>query len=410
MELNNLFEHIEGNEAELIELRRSFHRDPELLFDVDRTAAKVAELLEGWGLEVKRGAGNHFGKGVVATLQGIGGGIGRTVLLRADMDALPIAEQTEAEYRSRREGVMHACGHDAHMAMLLGAAKAFARHRDKLRGTIKFVFQPAEEGAVPSPLDGRLVSGGRDLVESGVLDGVDACFALHVWPELPVGTIGVHPAYAMAASSHFTVTFQGVAGHHSSPHLAVDAIMMASQFIQEMKAAMATVVNPLEPAVLAFGTLKAGAVINAIAADAEIRGTYRAYNPEVVEQVRSLIVKRSQAIAESFGGSSETLFRIGTALRNDEHYGALARRAGAVVAGEDNAISLQSPSLAGEDFALYTERVPGAFAFLGVGNTERGIVHSVHHPQFELDERALVIGAKLHAAWAAGALEGTEKK
>lgn len=404
LDIASLFAEIESLEKELIHLRRHFHQYPEVLFDVDRTAAKVAELLESWDIEVQRGVGKHFGKGVVGIIRGRLQG--RTVLLRADMDALPITEQNDSSYKSLSEGIMHACGHDAHMTMLLGAAKALSKHREQLEGTVKLVFQPAEEGARPSPLDGRLVSGGRDLTESGVLEGVDACFALHVWPELPIGQLGVHRSYAMAASSHFTVQFQGVAGHHSSPHLAVDAIMMATQFINEMKIVMSTELDPLEPAVLSYGTLKAGTVINAIAESSEITGTYRTFKPELVEQIRRAIERRSEAIANTYGGTSSVRFRIGTALRNDRAAAELVLKAGSHVFGEANTIVEETPSLAGEDFALYTEQVPGAFAFIGVGNEERGIVHSVHHPRFELDERVLVYGAKLHVQIVKEALSG----
>ncbi|MCS7462685.1 amidohydrolase [Paenibacillus doosanensis] len=390
-------------EEELVAIRRDLHRHPELLYDVHRTAAKVAGLLEEWGLEVRRGVGRHFGMGVVGILRGRAEG--RTVLLRADMDALPIQEENDAAYKSRHEGVMHACGHDAHTAMLLGAAKALSRFREELRGTVKFVFQPAEEGARPVPEDGRLLSGGRDMIEDGILEGVDAGYAFHVWPELPIGTVGVHRQYAMAASYHFTVQFHGVTGHHSTPHQAVDAIVMAAQFIGEIKVAMSTELDPMEPAVLSYGTLRAGSAHNAIADHAVLTGTFRAFDKETILRIVHALEHRAGAVAASFGGRSDVRLREGTPLRNDPRAVRQVQAAGAKVFGEANTLLLDAPSLAGEDFAWYLERIPGAFVFIGAGNAERGIVHPVHHPRFDVDERVLAYGAKLHIQLARQALE-----
>ncbi|QHW34984.1 amidohydrolase [Paenibacillus rhizovicinus] len=390
-------------EAETIRLRRDFHRHPETMFGVDRTAAEVAKQLIAYGLEVEQGVGKHFGKGVVATLRG--SRPGRTVLLRADMDALPIQEQNEAPYRSASDGVMHACGHDAHMAMLLGAANMLSRYRGELAGTVKFAFQPAEEGALPIE-DGSMVSGGRDMIEDGLLDDVDLCFALHVWPELPLGTVGVHRAYAMAASTHFRVAFQGVSGHHGTPHLAVDALLMAAQFVTEMKVAMASEINPLEPGVLSFGTLRAGTALNAIAENSEITGSYRVFEEETVLRVRDAIVRRSSAIAASFGGGSEARFRLGTALKNDPRAAQLALTAGTAVFGAERALALEQPSLAGEDFALYLKKVPGAFAFLGSGTP--ACKQPLHHPNFDIDERMLLAGAKLHVRFVLEAMASND--
>ncbi|NBD23639.1 amidohydrolase [Paenibacillus sp. T1] len=378
-------------ETGLTQLRRDFHRHPETMFDVERTAAKVAGQLRAYGLEVEEGVGKHFGKGVVGTLRG--GRPGRTILLRADMDALPIREQNDVPYRSGVDGVMHACGHDAHMAMLLGAARVLSECRSELAGTIKFAFQPAEEGALEAE-DGSMVSGGRDMIEAGLLDGVDLCFALHAWPELPFGTVGVHRAYAMAASTHFRVAFKGVSGHHGTPHLAVDALLMAAQFVTETKVAMASEIDPLEPGVLSFGTLRAGTALNAIAESSEITGSYRVFEEATVLRVRDAIERRAAAIAASFGGGCETRFRLGTALKNDGKAAELALAAGAAVFGAERAMPLEQPSLAGEDFALYLKQVPGAFAFLGSGTDSHR--HPLHHPRFDIDERLLLKGAKLH--------------
>ncbi|MBP1992207.1 M20 metallopeptidase family protein [Paenibacillus eucommiae] len=394
MNTGPILSYIESLEQELVELRRDFHKYPEVLYDVGRTAAKVAELLDSWGLEVERHVGKHFGMGVTATLRG--GRPGRTVLLRADMDALPIFELNEVDYRSEYPGKMHACGHDVHTAMLLGAAKALSTFRDELTGIVKFVFQPAEEGALPSPIDGRLLSGGRDMIEAGILEGVDICFAQHVKPELPVGTLGVHPKYAMAASSHFKVEFQGKAGHHSTPHQAVDAILMAAQFITEAKVMMASEVNPVEPAVLAFGTVHAGSAVNVIADRSELAGTYRAFSKETVAAITAGIHRHGQAIADAYGGAFALQLREGMALINEKTAVEHVLRAGGRLLGKASTIVLDTPSLAGEDFGWYLDQKPGALVFIGSGSQEEGSVHSIHHPRFNVDEKVLVHGAKLH--------------
>lgn len=394
---------IEEREAEWIALRRELHRQPELLFDVGRTAARVAGLLREFGLEVREGVGDHFGKGVVGILRG--GRPGRTLLLRADMDALPIAEAEGRPYRSEIEGAMHACGHDAHVTMLLAAAYALGRSRERLAGTIKFVFQPAEEGAAPSPRDGELRSGGRDLVESGIADGVDAAFALHVWPELETGGIAIHRREAMAASTHFRVSFAGRSGHHGAPHLAADALLMAAHFAVEAHSAIAVAADPLEPMSFAFGRLQAGNAANVIADTAEVLGTYRAFSETAIWRIRSLLERCAAACADRFGGRCELSFRMGKALINDEAAVRLAAKAGAAVFGAGRVALLDRPSLAGEDFAYYLDRAPGAMVLLGMRDEERGIVYPLHHPSFDLDERALVPGAKLHAQLAAIFLE-----
>jgi amidohydrolase len=381
-------------EAELIAIRRDLHSHPELLYDVPRTSSKVAALLESWGIEVRRNVGRHFGMGVTGTLRGTAGS-GPAILLRADMDALPVTELNEVEYKSGSPGVMHACGHDAHTAMLLGAAQTLAEFRHQLTGTVIFVFQPAEEGASRSPLDGRLLSGGRDMIEDGILDGVDQCYALHVMPELAAGTLGIHPRYAMAASSHFTVKFQGTAGHHSTPHEAVDAIQMAARFVAEANGLMANQINPSEAAVLAFGTLRAGTAINVIAEHSELTGTFRAFSKFTVSRIAEGLERHAAAIAAAYGGRSSLELREGIAVVNDGT--AVQRMLGAArkVLGEERAYLLDQPSLAGEDFGWYLDQVPGAFGFIGCGNTEQGITHALHQPRFNIDEAVLLHGTRI---------------
>lgn len=381
---------------ELIAIRRDLHRHPELLYSVSRTAGVVADLLDSWGIDVERSVGPHFGKGVTGTLRGEAGA-GPTILLRADMDALPIREENDVPYRSLHEGIMHACGHDAHTAMLLGAARTLARFRGRIRGTVRFVFQPAEEGAAPSPLDGRLLSGGRDMIDAGVLEGVDRCFALHVMPELPAGMLGIHEHEAMAASSHFKIRFAGTPGHHSAPHRAVDALQMAARFVVEANGLMANRVDPAEAAVLAFGTLQAGAAINVIAARSELTGTFRAFAKETVAAITDGLRRMAASIADAAGGSFEMELREGMAVRNDAAAVSRVIAAASAILGEQQVVKLSPPSLAGEDFGWYLDQVPGAFAFIGCGNAAEGITHAIHQPRFDLDESILVQGARILA-------------
>lgn len=389
-------------ESDLIRIRRELHAYPEVLFDVDHTTTLIIGLLRKWGLEVKSEVGKHFGQGVVGILHG--SATGETIVLRADMDALPIQEEHDYDYASQREGYMHACGHDAHTAMLLGAAKVLSEHREQIRGTIKFVFQPAEEGALRSPIDGRWISGGRDMIEDGILQGVSKSFAMHVWPDLPVGQIGIHSGTAMAASCHFSIHFQGTSGHHSTPHLASDAIIMAARFVNDMQIFMTTGINPTEAKVLSFGKLHAGTVKNVIASESEVTGTFRAFRTETVERITKAIADYAHSIACLHGGKVTITQRTGTVLNNEASVVQQARQAAEPIFGKENILALEQPFLAGEDFALYTQHRPGVFAFIGCRSQNATSAYPLHHPKFDIDESVLLLGAKMHIQFALDAL------
>ncbi|MCR8656205.1 M20 metallopeptidase family protein [Paenibacillus endoradicis] len=407
--LESMLSYADTLQEELVLVRRDLHRHPELLYQTDRTASIVVTLLEQWGIDVTHNVGPHFGKGVVGTLRG-GAGNGPTILFRADMDALPIEELNEIDYRSNYPGIMHACGHDAHTAMLLGLAKTLAAHRDRLIGEFRFIFQPAEEGAMPSPLDGRLLSGGRDMIEAGILEGVDRCYALHVWPELQVGTLGVHVHYAMAASSHFQVVFSGIGGHHSTPHLAVDAIQMSASYISAVNGMMTYGIDPTESAVLVFGTIQAGTVINAIAEQSVITGTFRAFSKETVSSITNGLDQHAKAIANVYGGSYELVIREGIAVVNDAEAVKDVLRVGSAIFGSEQVQIIDRPSLAGEDFGWYLDRVPGAFVLLGCRNAELAITAGLHKSHFNLDESSLTQGVRLLAHLAITEMKDEEAK
>ncbi|MGG4132277.1 amidohydrolase [Paenibacillus illinoisensis] len=404
--MDDLYSYTDSLKEEIINLRRDFHRYPEVLFDVHQTASKVAHYLQELGLEVHTHIGKHFGMGVVGILKSMRSG--PTIVLRADMDALPIMEANEYSFRSTREGFMHACGHDAHMSMLLGAAKVLTKFRESLTGTVKFVFQPSEESAVSSPLNGLMISGGKDMIEAGILDDVDLCFALHVWPDLPAGVIGIHRSHAMAASSHFHINFKGLNGHHSTPHLAVDALSMATQYITDVKYAVATELDPFETSVLCFGTLYAGTAVNAIAGDSELSGTYRVLNLQMVDKMHRILESRAEAVANTYGGNYYSQYRLGTPLINHEVAVNLTLQAGKIALGEDRVVLLDKPSLAGEDFALYVQKVPGAFAFLGIGDQSGGKSYPLHHPLFDVNEAVLTEGSKIFVQWVVQAMNMAE--
>lgn len=405
--LDSLLNYADTLQEKLVLVRRDLHRHPELLYETDRTATIVANLLESWGIEVTHNVGPHFGKGVVGTLFG-GAGNGPTILFRADMDALPIEEMNELDYRSHYKGIMHACGHDAHTAMLLGLAETLAVHREQLIGEFRFIFQPAEEGAQPSPLDGRLLSGGRDMIEAGILEGVERCYALHVWPELEVGALGIHPHYAMAASSHFQVKFCGRGGHHSTPHLAVDAIQMTGSYISAINGMMTYGIDPTESAVLAFGTIHAGTVINAIAEQSIITGTFRAFSKKTVLAITEGLEQHAKVIANAYGGTYELALREGIAVVNDAEAVKGVLQAGSAIFGNEQVHIVNHPSLAGDDFGWYLDRVPGAFILIGCRNTQLAITEGLHKSRFNLDEALLTQGVKLLAYLAIAELKGKE--
>ncbi|MDY3281124.1 M20 metallopeptidase family protein [Dysosmobacter sp.] len=375
--------------AYLTALRQDFHQHPELGLQEFRTAGRIEEELDRAGIPHTR-VGET---GVLGTLRGTGTGAG-VVVLRADMDALPIQETSEAEYRSRTPGVMHACGHDAHTACLLGAARLLAGCRGDFGGEVRFVFQPAEE----------IGKGARDFVEAGVLEGVDRVFGLHVAPELPVGTVGLKPGLNNAAVDHFRIAVRGASAHVATPQLGADALYIASHTVVALQALVTRLTSPVEPVIIGVGTLNAGTAYNAVAASAVLQGTTRTVSQESRQRVRRQIDRTARSIAEVYGGTAEVLWTgVTPPLINDpgacREAAAAAREAGLQV------ITDRSLSLCGDNFAEYLLRVPGAYAYLGSGNPALpNTEHSIHSADFDLDEEALALGAALSAAYARAVL------
>lgn len=367
-------------------LRRDFHRHPELGFREVRTAGIVAQELTGLGLEVQTGVAET---GVVALLRG--GRPGRVVLARADMDALPITEESNAEYASRIPGVMHACGHDGHTAILLTVARLLQAHRDELAGTVKFVFQPAEEG----------MGGAVRMIEAGVLENpkVDVALALHLWNDQPVGWFGIPHGPALAGAEIFKIKVRGKGGHGAAPHNTVDPVLAASQMVVALQSIVSRNVEPLKAAVVSVCTIHGGEAFNVIPQEVELSGTIRTFEPEVHEKVLERFEIIVYGLAETMGCQAELeLKQVAPAVINRadlaNRWQALARQMfpEADVSG-DNYVSMGS-----EDMAFFLERVPGCFAFVGSANRAKGLDAGHHHPRFDFDEEALPRAAALLAA------------
>ena len=361
---------------------RDIHREPELGFDTEKTARKVLDALDGLPLEIQTGVAEN---GIVATLRGAGDG--PTVGLRADMDALPIHEETGLEFSSETDGKMHACGHDGHTSMLVGAAHTLSEMRDQLEGTVKFFFQPAEEGG----------GGGRVMVEEGAADGVGSIFALHLWPGLPFGTVATKAGPIMAAADGFEMKVKGDGGHGAMPHLTADAIAIAAQVVTALQTVVAREVDPVEPAVLTVGEINAGSAFNIIPETARLAGTVRTFDAGLRKRMPERMGQLARGVANGMRGDIELDYEFSYPVTmNDKDAAKLALDVSRNLFGEENTLELPSPSMGGEDFAFFLEKLPGAFVWLGVGENVSGL----HTPTFSFDEDILPRGTALLTALA----------
>jgi hippurate hydrolase len=381
-----LQQEVEENFGEkIVALRRDIHREPELGFDTEKTAEKVLAALDGLPLDVETGVAKN---GIVATLEGEENG--PTVALRADMDALPILEDTGVPFASETEGRMHACGHDGHTSMLVGAAHALSGMRDRLEGTVKFVFQPAEEGG----------GGGKVMVDEGVADGVSSIFALHLWPGLPFGKVATKAGPIMAAADAFEMEIKASGGHGAMPHLASDAIAIAAQVVTALQTIVSREVDPVEPAVLTVGEIGAGTAFNIIPDKARLGGTVRTLNADLRKKIPARIEELARGIAKGMRGDIHLDYTFSYPVTvNDEAAADLALGVAGDLFGGESVLELPNPSMGAEDFAYFLESVPGAFIWLGVGEG----VSSLHTPQFAFDEKILPRGSALLTALALSA-------
>lgn len=379
---DSLKEEIEGMKDWLVQIRRMIHMHPELGFEEVETSKLVSEWLEKFGLEVKRGLAKT---GVVGILEGKEPG--RTVAIRTDMDALPIEEANDVPYASKIKGKMHACGHDAHTAILLGVAKFFSSMKDRVKGNIKWIFQPAEEGG----------GGGRILVEEGVLENpkVDAIFGAHVFPFLSIGKVGIYEREGLAAADRFTIKIIGKGGHAAAPHVSKDPVLAVGHLITQIHSIVSRDINPLDSGVVTIGKVSGGTASNIIPDEVELLGTVRSLTPQVREELRLRIKQVTQGVARSFGVDYRFNFEYGyPVLVNDPEMSKLVASACSKVIGEENVEALK-PSMGGEDFAYYLEKVPGSFFRLGIRNEMKGIVHPYHSSLFDIDEEVLPFGVEI---------------
>ncbi|HYH11320.1 MAG TPA: amidohydrolase [Thermomicrobiales bacterium] len=365
--------------------RRYLHENPELGFQEFNTARFVAERLEALGVEDIRTGVNITG--VTGLIRGTGDGPGkeRVVLARADMDALPILEENDVDYRSKNDGVMHACGHDAHTSMLLGTARVLMDRRDQFAGTVKLLFQPSEEAGE---------GGAIGMIREGVMEDphVDACFGLHVSSRLPTGKISVASGPLNAAADEFRITIQGKGGHGAYPHLCVDPVLIGSHIVVALQTLVSREVDPTDKAVVSVCAFKAGDAFNVIPDTAMVGGTVRTFNPDTRDLLDTRIHELVTGIATSMGGSVEINYRRGyPPVVNDQAMAEVVREAAREVVGEEN-VEVGKPKMGAEDFSYFAIERPGCFFNVGTGNPDKDSEWSHHHPRFDIDEDAMAYG------------------
>lgn len=376
------------DEASLVRDRRDLHQHPELGFQETRTSTLAAERLRALGYDVRTGVGRT---GVL----GIRGKGGRCVLLRADMDALPVAEANDVPYRSHHSGRMHACGHDGHVAIGLETARRLAAVA--LPGTVKIAFQPAEE----------LSGGATAMIDDGVLAApeVGAALGLHLWNELPVGTIGLMPGPIMASVDEFEITITGTGGHAAMPHLAIDPVLVAAHVVTALQSLVSRRRDPFEAGVVSVTQLSAGHAFNVIPAEAKLLGTVRTFGGRFYEDAPRLVADTARGLATAFGATAEVRFRRLTGpLVNDPAITDLMRGVAEEIVGKEH-VKPGVRTMGGEDMSRFLERVPGCFAFVGSGRVD-GTSASHHSPHFDIEEAALTIGAELLSRTAVRYLAG----
>lgn len=369
---------------ELISLRRHLHRHPELSKGEINTAAFVEKYLKDLGLQVRRVANT----GVVGLLAG--SRPGKTVGLRADMDALPIQELNQTDYCSLNPGVMHACGHDVHTAALLGCARLLSTRREELAGSVKFFFQPNEE------VDG----GAADMVAEGVMEnpGVDAVFGAHVNPSIPAGMIGITYGQSYAAADTFDVVVKGLGSHGAEPHKGVDAIVVAAQIVNALQTIVSRQIDPLDSAVITVGVFRGGTQRNIVANEAFFSGIIRTLNPDTRKKAKDRLAALIQGMAKLYGAEAQVDLRTGyPGVFNDAEMTDLVKNSAAELLGPSRLLELKKPTLGTEDFGIFLQQVPGCFYQIGVQNLEQRPEHPLHSGYFDVDEDCLPTAAAMHA-------------
>ncbi len=373
--------------ADVIALRRHFHMYPEISKNEYKTAEKIEEELKKLGLTPRR-VGET---GVYAEIHGTGEGK-KTIVLRADTDALAVTEEHECAYKSRNEGVMHACGHDAHTASLLGAARLLAENKDRFGGTVRLHFQQAEE----------IGYGARIFIDEGLVDGADRTFGIHVASKTDAGKVSLIPGPNNASVDWFRIRVTGKSAHVSTPHLGVDAAYIASQIVVSAQALITRRTSPMDNVLIGIGKITAGTAYNIVASEAELEGTIRCLTPETRKNTTEQLENLAKSIAASFGGEVSLEWKDFTSpLINDKASAEEAQKVACELFGAENVLTVGEPSLGGDDFAEYILKVPGVYAYVGSRNPdvfETGV--AMHNCHFDIDENCLLVGSSLYAAYA----------
>ena len=371
--------------AELVNIRRHLHENPELGFEEVATAQYIADYLAGLGLEVTRQVAKT---GVVALIRGAWPG--KTVAIRADMDALPIQELNEVPYKSKHQGKMHACGHDAHVAAAIGAARILWELRDQINGNVKFIFQPAEEAP----------GGAEPMIAAGVLENpaVDAIIGGHVWGSLESGIIEVMSGPTMASSDIIRLKIIGKGGHAAQPHTTIDPIVIASEIVGALQKLVSRQTDPFESVVISICSFHAGDVFNVIPHSAYLEGAVRTLNNELRQELPHKIEKIIRGITEPYGATYELDYYLGYPVTvNDPGVTETVRRAAISVLGADKVRVAARASMGGEDYAYFLNKVPGTYIRIGTRNPEKGICQEMHHPRFDIDEAVLELTPVVYA-------------
>jgi len=378
--INKIRPEITAIKQTIIETRRDFHKHPELAFQEKRTSKIVATKLKSWGIKTKENIGRT---GVLGILKGKKKG--PTIALRADMDALPIQETNDVSYKSINDGVMHACGHDAHTAMLLGAAEALSKMKDNLKGEIRFLFQPAEEG----------FGGAKFMIKDGAIKGVNEIYGLHVWNYQESGTVGVQSGPVMAAADIFSIKINGIGGHGAAPQGTVDSIVVASHLIQALQTIVSRNTNPIESSVITIGQINGGYNFNIIADEVILKGTTRAYTKENKQLIKNRMQEIISGIEKTYNAKIILDYKDGyPPLFNNKEATQNVFSAAKKIVG-DNVIKPYL-SMGAEDFSYYTNKIPGCFFFLGTSPKDRDPMSTPQHcSHFDIDEEAMLIGSSI---------------
>lgn len=376
---------IQALQCDLVSWRRQLHQRPELGFQEEITAGVIGDRLQAWGIDHQAGIAKT---GIVAVIEGTGAG--PVLAIRADMDALPVQELNQVPYCSVHEGKMHACGHDGHVAIALGTAKYLSEHRDQFAGTVKIIFQPAEEGP----------GGALPMIDAGVLKNpdVNALVGLHLWNNLPLGTLGVRSGPFMAATEFFNCTIQGKGGHGAIPQQTVDAVVVGAQVVNALQTIVSRNIDPLKSAVVTVGEFKAGTAVNVIADTAYLSGTVRYFDLDYGELLPKRIEQVIAGVCAAHGATYQLDYqKLYPPVINDSAISELVRSVALSVVETPVGVVPECQTMGGEDVSFFLQAVPGCYFFLGSANAAKGLDYPHHHPRFDFDETALGVGVECFA-------------